>query len=320
LTAKKLFLLIFLSVLVFIGLAGYGDFREVGHRIVTFPAPYLLAAVGLAAFNYLLRFLRWSFYLKVLKIEVPFRTSSLVFLSGLALSLTPGKVGELLKSYLLRSRTGTPVSVSAPVVAMERLTDVVAVVLVGLTGMALLPTSIQWILGGILVLCGALTLLFASRHSQRLFDLPVIRRWKSQFQVSQEGMRLLTRPGPMLIAVALGTLAWLSEGIAFWVILQGMGTEVRFFWSLPIYTAATIVGAISTLPGGLVGTEGTMLALLQQAGVDRGAASAVTLLVRLVTLWFAVGIGLVALGWLVRSGRPGPVRPGVVKESLDSMS
>jgi uncharacterized protein (TIRG00374 family) len=212
------------------------------------------------------------------------------------------------------------VSVSAPVVAMERLTDVVAVVLVGLTGMALLPTSIQWILGGILVLCGALTLLFASRHSQRLFDLPVIRRWKSQFQVSQEGMRLLTRPGPMLIAVALGTLAWLSEGIAFWVILQGMGTEVRFFWSLPIYTAATIVGAISTLPGGLVGTEGTMLALLQQAGVDRGAASAVTLLVRLVTLWFAVGIGLVALGWLVRSGRSGLVRPGVVKESLDSMS
>ena len=319
-TGKKLFLLILLAVLVFIGLAGYGDFREVGHRIATFPVPYLLIAIGLAALNYFLRFLRWAFYLKVLKIEVPLRTSLLVFLSGLALSLTPGKVGELLKSYLLRSRTGTPVSVSAPIVAMERLTDVAAVVLVGLTGMALLPTSIQWVLGGVLVLCGAMTLFIASRRSQLLFELPVIRRWKRQFQVSQEGLRLLTRPGPMVVAVGLGTLAWLSEGVAFWLILQGLTAEVHLFWSLPIYASATIVGAISTLPGGLVGTEGTMLALLHQAGVERGAASAATLLVRLVTLWFAVGIGLLALGWLIRAGQSGLFRPGQIKKSIDTMS
>ena len=99
--SKKLLLLIFLAALVFVGLMGYGDFRDVGQRIANFPVSYLLAALSLAALNYLLRFFRWVYYLKVLKIDVPLQTSLLVFLSGLALSLTPGKVGELVKSYLL---------------------------------------------------------------------------------------------------------------------------------------------------------------------------------------------------------------------------
>jgi uncharacterized protein (TIRG00374 family) len=79
--------------------------------------------------------------------------------------------------------------------------------------------------------------------------------------------------------------------------------------TLPIYAAATLVGAVSALPGGLVSTEGSMVALLQQSGVSRGAASAGTLLVRLATLWFAVAIGLAALACLKK------VRPVAVAAS-----
>jgi uncharacterized protein (TIRG00374 family) len=300
-TSKKLLLLTSLAALVFIGLVGYGDFRDVGQRVAHFPIPYLLAALGLAAVNYILRFFRWTYYLKLLKIEVPWRTSFLIFLSGLALSLTPGKVGELVKSYLLKSRNDVPISASAPAVVMERLTDMVAVVLVALSGLLLLPTLIRWVLVVILVLCVFVTMFLASRHSQHLFKLPLIRRWRENFQVSQEGLRLLTSPRALLVAIGLGTVAWLSEGVAFWVILHALEAEVGFLWALPIYASATLVGAISTLPGGLVGTEGTMLALLQQAEVNRAVASAATLLVRLATLWFAIFVGLVALGWLQRS-------------------
>ena len=108
----------------------------------------------------------------------------------------------------------------------------------------------------------------------------------------------MTAPVPLLVATLLGALAWLSEGVALWVILQGLDAEVALLWALPIYAAATLVGAVTALPGGLVGTEGTMLALLQQTGISRGAASTGTLLVRLVTLWFAVLVGLAALGCL----------------------
>ena len=65
--------------------------------------------------------------------------------------------------------------------------------------------------------------------------------------------------------------------------------------ALPIYAVATLVGAVTALPGGMIGTEGSMLALLQQSGAAKSAASASTVLIRLVTLWFAVAIGLLAL-------------------------
>jgi len=294
-------LLILLTVLVFVGLLTYGDFREIGSQLARFPISYLIIALALAAVNYGLRYLRWAYYLRVLKIQVPLGVSSLVFLSGLAMAITPGKVGELLKSYLLRDRADVPVSTSAPVVLMERLTDVISVVILGLTGLALLPLPVVSALVVVLLLCGSALVLSTSRHSDRLLRLPVLRRGQSAIRSSREWLRLLTAPSAVLVAVVLGTLAWLSEGVALWVILQGLDIEaVELLRALPVYAAATLVGAISTLPGGLIGTEGSMVALLQQAGMTKVAASTGTLLVRLVTLWFAVIVGLVALVCLNR--------------------
>ena len=303
-SSRKLALLALLAVAVFAGLVGYGDFRDVGRHLSNFPATYLLASLALACLNYLLRFLRWAYYLRTLAIEVPLPVSAKVFLSGLAMSVTPGKVGEVLKSYLLRDRQGIPVSASAPAVVLERLTDVVSVVALGLTGLALLPGLVSGVLAAALLLCAGVLVLVASHNTDRLARLPLLRRWERELQVSKEGFRLLASPRHLGVAVALGILAWLSEGVALWVVLKGLDAEVNLLWALPIYAAATLVGALSALPGGLVGTEGTMVAVLQQTGLARGAASAATLLVRLATLWLAILIGLVALGFLHRLGTP----------------
>ena len=299
-TSRKLLLLVTLTVVVFVALAGYGDFKTVGARLASFPLHYLSAALALAALNYTLRFFRWSYYLSLLNIEIPFRLSLLVFLSGLALSLTPGKVGELVKGYFLRNRAGVPLTSSIPAILMERLTDVIAVVLLGLIGLTLLPESIRWILVVVLIFSGVFIYLLASHRSQLLFRLPLLRRWREDAEHSREGLRRLTAPKPMLISVGLGVVAWLSEGLALWIIIKGLGADLSLVWTLPVYASATIAGAISTLPGGLIGTEGAMLALLQQGGVARDVAAAGTLLVRLVTLWFAVAIGMGALAMLNR--------------------
>ena len=299
-TSKKLGLLVIVTVLVFAALVGYGDFREMGQRLAHFPVSHLVAALALALLNYLLRFFRWSYYLRKLKITAPVAVSGLVFLSGLAMSITPGKAGELLKSYLLRDRAAVPVSVSAPVVIMERITDVVSVVLLGLVGLALLPLPIVVALVAALSITGVALMVVASRHGGRLLSLPILRRWKSSLEASHQGLRLLTVPRVVAVAVALGAVAWFCEGLALWVILSGLDADLSVGRAVSIYAAATLVGAVSAMPGGLVGTEGSMLALLQNSGIARGPASAATLLVRLVTLWFAVMIGVMALVWVNR--------------------
>ena len=284
-----------LTLVVFVALVGYGDFGDTVEEIGSLPVGYLFAGLGLASSNYLLRFLRWAFYLRVLKIDVPVHVSALVFLSGLAMSVTPGKAGELVKCYLLNGRTGVPVSRSAPVVVMERLADVISVIILGLTGFALLPTPIIVVLAVALAASVVGLMFVVSRQASRLTGLPILSRWSELLRDSQEGFKELAAARVMVVGVVIGAVAWFAEGLALWVILKGLGSDIDLVRALPIYAAATLVGAVTALPGGLVGTEGSMLAFLQQSGITRVGASAGTVLVRLVTLWFAVAVGLVAL-------------------------
>jgi len=309
---KRWLLPIVLTVGVFIGMAIYGDFGDTIDEIGALPVGYFFAGLGLALSNYLLRFIRWSYYLNVLRINVPAGLSLLVFLSGLAMSVTPGKAGELVKCYLLNSRTGVPVGRSAPVVVMERLADVISVIILGLTGFALLPAPVLGVLAVALVLAVAGIMFVVSRHALSLTRLPVLSRWRELLQDSQEGFRELAKTRVMVVGVVIGAVAWFAEGLALWVILKGIGSDIDLVRALPIYAAATLVGALTALPGGLIGTEGSMLALLQQSGVARSAASASTVLVRLVTLWFAVAVGLLALLAL----RKAPVDATVVSEEI----
>ena len=296
-------LLILLAVAAFAGLLVYGDLREVSSLLANAPSPYagLAAALGLAVVNYVLRYLRWAIYLRALDIRVSHSVSASVFVAGLALSITPGKAGELLKSVWLNRRAGVPVSASAPAVVMERLTDVVSVGLLGLTGIVLLPTAVALIVGGILVVAVIAGILAASRYGEFALRLPLLRRWQEPLAQSLEGFRRLMSPAMLTVAVILGALAWAAEGLALWIIVVGIGEWVSPLIAIPISAAAALVGAVTALPGGLVGFEGSMVALLRQAGLGAPEAALATLLTRLATLWFAVLIGLVAWVWISRT-------------------
>jgi uncharacterized membrane protein YbhN (UPF0104 family) len=295
---RKLLLVVFLACLVFAGLAGYGDFQEVWRGLVQFPPIYLLWAFGLALVNYLLRFLRWALYLKLMGISVPLPVSMLVFLGGLAMTITPGKVGELVKCYLLRDRAGIPVPASIPVVLMERVTDLLSVVLMGLAGLFLLPPVLSLSLLLALAALAASLYVFSAGHTDRLLAFPLIRRWQDEIREARQGIRALSRPWPMAAALALGLAAWISEGLALKIVLKGLGADVSVLLSFPVYAGSVLMGAATTLPGGLIGTEGAMVAILQQIGAERDIAATGTLIVRVATLWFAVAIGMVALGCL----------------------
>ncbi|GIT42933.1 MAG: hypothetical protein Ct9H300mP11_08690 [Chloroflexota bacterium] len=94
---------------------------------------------------------------------------------------------------------------------------------------------------------------------------------------------------------AIGIVAWSAEGLALWVILNGIGTDMPILRAVFDLRCFDLGRRSYNSSGGLIGTEGSMLALLQQSGMVKSAASASTVLVRFITLWFAVAIGVVAL-------------------------
>src|SRR5262249_38520940 len=87
------------GVAVYIGLSIGADARDVAAALRSFRWPLAAAACLLAACNYLVRFGRWQYYLRLLGYRVPARDSLTVFLAGFALTVTPGKLGEAVKAF-----------------------------------------------------------------------------------------------------------------------------------------------------------------------------------------------------------------------------
>ena len=284
-----------LALIVFAGVAFYGDYRGVLGRISSFPIAYWIMALGLASANYLLRLLRWNYYLKLLGIRIGATDSAAIFLSGLSMAISPGRVGELTKSYFLKEKLDVPVARSSPIVVTERVTDLIAISLLSSWGLIFVPYG--WAVALFLSASAVFFIVFlvSPWGIDKMLRLPFPQRWRPFLNTSRDTFKELLSFKPLAVALVLSILAWFAEGAALWLVLRGLDTTAPLGQSVSIYCAATLLGAITLLPGGLVGTEGGMIALLQRLDLTRTQASTATFIIRLCTLWFAVAIGLLAI-------------------------
>jgi len=128
---RRLLIALGLGLLIFLGLAVWGGIREVWGTFLGFRWEWMPLALGFTALNYALRWWKWHYYLRYLGIsDIGWRDSVLLFVAGMTMAVTPGKMGEVFKSYLLKQINGTPISRSAPIVIAERLTDGLGMLLI----------------------------------------------------------------------------------------------------------------------------------------------------------------------------------------------
>ena len=72
-------------------------------------------------------------------------------------------------------------------------------------------------------------------------------------------------------------------------------SQININGAILTHTASGLIGALSMLPGGLGSTEISMISILSMQGLSLKIASLSTLIIRLMTLWFATLLGLISL-------------------------
>lgn len=292
--------------LVFLGLVLVGDIQQVREQVLDFQWGYYPLVLALTLFNYILRFFKWHYYLGQVGVKnYPLLKSARLFLAGFPLAVTPGKVGEALKGVWLERETGLPVSKGISVVLAERVSDGFGVLVLSTLGVIAYPhywPGFALVMGGLILM----TILIQIRPAALwLLDLgtklPLLKRISGGLREFYEGSYSLFKPKPLVVAVSIGTISWLGEGIGLYYILRGLGIPAGWeTLSIAVFVLAfsTVIGAVSALPGGLGAAEASiagMLVLLLK--VSRDTAAAATLLIRFATLWFAVALGLIT--WIV---------------------
>jgi uncharacterized protein (TIRG00374 family) len=305
------------AVLVLAALLWFGDVGSVLDAVARLPIGRLLAALGLVTVAYALRFAKWHLLVRRLGLPVRPRRSLQVFLSGLMMSVTPAKLGELWKSVLL-TQDGIPAARSLPAVAIERLVDFAAIALLAALGIALVWG--YWWLVPVAVLGVAAVVAFLRWRTlwTRLIAWLGRRRRLERparfLGLVAEGAHGILAPSTLIPALALGLSAWGLEGLALWAILDGLGADASWPIAIAAFCAGTMAGVVSLLPGGLGTTEAGMVGILVARGVAHDVAVAATLLGRACTLGYGALVGVLSSllwpaaakdGGIVDAQRPG---------------
>jgi uncharacterized protein (TIRG00374 family) len=266
--------------------------------------PLILA---LSLCNYLLRFVKWHLYLgSVGAGPISKTTSFVIFFAGLAMAITPGKVGELLKPYLVRRVNGTPLTTTTPVIVAERITDGIAILILAAVG--LLQIRFGWVLLVALLLAFIVFMAFVQRRSlveallHRFEGVALIGRRMEAIDRLYESTWRMFRPRPLAIATLISVVSWAGECLAFFLVMLGLGFPAGWhllFAAASALALATMIGALSLLPGGLGAAElsatGLLVLFVGSAQIDHETAATATLLIRFATFWFGIALGLIAL-------------------------
>lgn len=297
---KAMCFVVIASAVGYLFIGFWGGWKDVTHAAIKVGAVGIALAIGLSLVNYVLRFIRWQHYLKLLGYHIPWRKSLRIYVAGFALTVTPGKTGELLRSVFLKDH-GVTYHHSVGAMVSERFSDLLSAILIVALGLWYYPQArpaVMILSVGMVVVFLALQKVGWLRAIKGFVDVRFpssISKALDFFIEIAMSFRSCYRLRTLCYGMTLGVIAWGAEALAFFYILDLLDANINVWSAVFIYTFSLLVGALTFLPGGLGGTEVIMLELLTFSGVSFPNAVACTLVIRVTTLWFSVLLGVIAL-------------------------
>ncbi|MHB1135628.1 MAG: lysylphosphatidylglycerol synthase transmembrane domain-containing protein [Coriobacteriia bacterium] len=281
-----------------------GDGPAVVRALRGFAPLTLVWMLLLGAVGFLVRSVRWGALMRVVGHPVSLRDALYLQVSGQAMTVTPGRVGEVVKPWLARELSGMRMTRGVTLVFAERVADLIAVCLLALGGLWALGGA-TWVLalGIAVVVAGTALAGSAWFHGLALRFVrgrEQARKHEASAEVIADTLRRALDWRVLAWSVPASVVAWGLEGIGFTLCLSAFGFDVLgALAGISIYAVATIAGAFSFLPGGIGLTEASMAGILVAAGMPAAAAAGATVVARVATLWWGV-----ALGWIALASRP----------------
>jgi uncharacterized protein (TIRG00374 family) len=298
---QKVIIFVVIAGILYLAFTIYADINQVIAAFKQFNLLLLPLLLFLSFLNYFARFLKWDYYLSIVKVKMKKMDSLSTFMSGLIMSVTPAKLGEVLKSVLVKEITGEPISKTAPIVIAERITDFLSLLLIAIVGAILFDYggNITFIVAAffiilIIIISNKKIALPIINYSERI---PLLKKYIHNIHSAYESSYQLLKIKPLILMTFISLISWGFECLGYYFILKNFDVDFGVLWASFSYSFSTIVGAISMLPGGLGLTEGSLTYLLLKKGISADISVATTFIVRAVTLWFAVLVGIFSLSF-----------------------
>ena len=279
------------------------DYNIISEKISNFKINYLPLILLLVSASWIPLIIKWHFLLKNCEIDIPLKKSILVFLSGSAFEITPGQIGVLMKSQILKTSSNIPRTKTAPIIVVEKVYDLIGAILAAIIGIIILGMESYLIFIAILVLAIIFFFMYYRPASELFFKQITKTKFFSKYieniSESYEIVQKSTNVKVAIICILLAVTYWfIISAAAYYTLIAFDINVLDYLKVLAIYTTSILLGAVSFIPAGIGITEGSIAGLFTLNGIDVSTALILSIMIRVLTLWYTVGVGFIALKFI----------------------
>ena len=297
---NKIIIIVILVACLYAAFLIASDVSKISEKISSFKIEFLPIIILLVTSGWFILFARWHLLLKNSKIFIPKKDNLVIFFSSFALAVIPGKMGDLIKSQLLKTKFGIPRSRTVPIVMLEQLYNVIGLVFVSFFGIWYFELG-TYVIGFFTALLIFVFILISSRKTFNKM-VSLLGKWKytSKFveplSSSYDTIKKSIRGPIAFYASALTIIYWLIETIVVYFTLLAFGIDsIEFLKVIPTYTTSLMLGFLSFLPMGVGVVEGSLASFFSLQGIDISLSLTLVVVIRLFTRWYGVVVGFFAL-------------------------
>ena len=276
------------------------DFSIISEKISNFKINYLPLILLSVSASWIPIIVKWHFLLKNCEIDIPLRKSIAVFFAGVAFEITPGQIGSLIKSQILKTSSNIPRTKTVPIIVVEKVYDLIGAILASIIGIIILGMDFYLIIIAILALAVIFFFMFYRPASEIFFKRITKTKFFSKYVDNMSEFHTIVQKSTNVkaatVCILLGVTYWFIISTAAYYILMAFDVNVLDYLTvLAIYTTSILLGAISFVPAGIGVAEGSIAGLFTLNGIDVSTALILSVMIRVLTLWFSVSVGFIAL-------------------------
>lgn len=297
-TKNRAILVLITAIAFYTIIVLYSDVSLIYEKLSLIKWEYYLLILPLTFLSLAIRAVRYHLIIKDLKIPLRFSDSFLIYLSGFSMAITPGGFGTIIKSHLLKQKTGKSYSSTTPIIIYEKLLELITItIIIGtlLVWSDLLASKIVFIIG---IILSAIIFSFLKFPSSQHFlfnvfnKISFLRKYLPDVEQFSKSSSVLLKTKAFTKNLLLSIVAQIPIIVALVLLFESIEISIEPFVANQIFFTSILIGTFSFIPGGIVVIESGLLGLLLTNGIELISATVSVLLIRLVFLWFSIILGL----------------------------
>ena len=285
------------------------DLRIFWDGITAMEYVWLLPSLVALSVTVYLRAIRWRL-LFAAETRPPLPAALRSLLIGLLFNqILPLRAGEAARVVVLNQEAGTSRAEALGTAVVERIFDVLALLVILFVTLPLLPT-LTWIQGAAVfalffVAVVALGVVFLVVVGDRLLRivfaplalLPGLTRARTNAAAANlaGGLGALHRPRLAFASFAVTMISWLVAGISYWCVLRGFELGLGFEAALLLLVTTNLALVIPSLPAGVGVFEAATIFTLAAYDIGESSALACAVVLHAVNFFPYIAAGLLAL-------------------------